>query len=123
MRVPSRVQGCKVRPYPRTTSLARGAAGAGSSSNNVNFEDFTARRCGNADFRGASRVLRYAVPKDSAGQRGSPMHFARLGSGVAIVIGVASVSLLLSACGGTSGVPNSKRVRLDYFRVDFDVEL
>ena len=37
------------------------------------------------------------------------MQFGRLGSGVAIVIGVASGSLLLSACGGTSGVPNSKR--------------
>ena len=31
------------------------------------------------------------------------MHFGRIGSGVPIVIGVASLSLLISACGGTSG--------------------
>jgi hypothetical protein len=37
------------------------------------------------------------------------MHFGRLGSGVAIVTGVASLSLVLPACGGASGgVADSK---------------
>ena len=64
MRVPRRVEICKVRPHPRTTSLAACLRVQECHQSNINFEGFSARKCGNSYFRGASRVLRYADPKD-----------------------------------------------------------